>query len=251
MKLITAFISGMVLMGAVSPAGATLLTLTPGGGCAPPQTSCPAVPINNGPLGGPGSTLVASTGLITGIQDINGSTLQATLDFEEQVYRTAGGTLDFFYQFQITGISPSSHTNQLIASGFTGFTTKAGYVCSSSTGNTCSSSSALNLPGFPSPFSSPPKYDAPNGVFRSTNGSDITFRYILGTPNVPMLGMDTYILEIDTNATSWTTSTIQLVNSGTATVQGFAPSPEPGAIVLFGTVLVLGAVVLRRKAART
>jgi hypothetical protein len=60
-------------------------------------------------------------------------------------------------------------------------------------------------------------------------------------------------LEIETNAKSFTTGSIQMIDSSVASVQGFAPSsvPEPGSIslALLGGAL-LGIVGRRRRTAQ-
>jgi hypothetical protein len=167
---------------------------------------------------------------VAGVLPSGGTSFNA--NFRQVVYRNASGFLDFYYQLGITGPAPSSHVNWLITQGFAGFTTNVAY------------DTALNL--VPAPSSA--VYQAPTGVQRTSNGSQITFKW--AAPSTPMTGQDIYSVLIGTNDTDYTSGTTQLMNSGIANIATFAPGPEPASIVLFGTVIAGVAFLARRRQRR-
>ena len=244
--------TGFALLGSLfaialaTPAGATPLPLAPGAcygassiGLCPgggPTNLSIHPPSQNSPINP--SQILATTGVLS-VTGLNPQTnaLAFTGNFEEIVYRNSNGFLSFYYQIGITGPTSTSHTNWLQTSGFAGFATSAWYNTNTSV-----------LPGFPTQ-TNPQTYQAPNGVMRSNNGSTVTFMF--APPNTPFQFMNTYAMVIDTNATSFTFGNTQMINSGTAFIANtFAPSPEPGAIILFGTVLIMGGFFARKRLSR-
>ena len=232
----------VLILGSASAAHATLLSVTPGqcygttAGCVglTIMPSPTAMPIQNNVLNLAGPNVVADTGLrtVTGI----GPSSQFNANFREIVYRTAAGTLDFYYQFGITGPTAASHTNWMVTNGFGGYTTSIAYD--------------TNASSFLVPPPTVLPYEAPTGISRSANGGTLTFKF--APPNTPYQGMDTYTMLISTNATFFQLSDSQLINGGTANIfNTFAPGPEPGSIVLFGTVLASLGFVVRRRVAKS
>jgi hypothetical protein len=242
MKIYLALAGSALIIGSISPAGATLLNLNPGE-CYGTSSNCtgltiiptPAnLPIQNNVLNLAGPNLVADTGIrtATGI----GPSSMFVDAFREIVYRTAAGTLDFYYQFGVTGPTAASHTNWLITNGYAGWSTSVAYDTDSSS--------------FLVPPPTVPPYEAPTGATRSTDGNTITFKF--APPNTPYQGMNVYTLLISTNATAFQLSDTLLMNGGTADILNtFAPGPEPGSIVLFGTVLATLGFVFRRRVAKS
>ncbi|MDP9053211.1 MAG: PEP-CTERM sorting domain-containing protein [Acidobacteriota bacterium] len=162
--------------------------------------------------------------------------------YTETVYRDSvgnlacpsGGCIDFVLQFNNT--SPDSDNYDAIElatlNNFTGYTIDAG-VESGSGGV------------------------MPVGVKRSTNGRTITYEFGSGVA----VGSGSAFLDIQTNALTYTTSTIGFIDGSTATEPGFGPAgapltntgglttPEPGTLGMFvmGSAFVVARLQRRRK----
>lgn len=92
---------------------------------------------------------------------------------------------------------------------------------------------------------------APATVDRSSNGGVIGFNFAL--PAGVAAGAQTAMLEIQTNATTFVTGTLQIIDSSVASVAAFAPSnvPEAGSIsltMLGAALLGIGFLGRRRRA---
>jgi hypothetical protein len=95
----------------------------------------------------------------------------------------------------------------------------------------------------------------PSDDTRSSSGNTVGFDFSFASGEL-MAGETTDLLVIKTNATSFSSGTVDLLSSGDFTSAGvFAPSPstvpEPGSLVLFGSGLLGLAGVLRRKLKRS
>jgi hypothetical protein len=192
-----------------------------------------------------GVTLLASTS----ITDSGPNGFSFT--FNEAVYSSASGTLDFLYQVDNTSSAFTATVNPAttcLSSGcgayyltqesnenFAGFTTDVGYITNGST-----------LPG--SIFSD--GTGAPDTVDRSADGTTVDFNFGISGSNIAP-GVTTDVLVIATNATNWdnngdlglTFADVSLDPSG---VYEPINSPEPSSLLLLSSGLV-GLGFMKRK----
>jgi len=96
----------------------------------------------------------------------------------------------------------------------------------------------------------------PAGILPSTvdrSGSVIGFNFAV--PNGVAAGQETQVLEIQTNARSFVTGTLQIIDSSVASVNAFAPASVPEAssisLTVGGLLLVIGLVRRRGSRRRT
>jgi hypothetical protein len=190
----------------------------------PPTGSSPVAP---DVLGTP------ATGPFLGTNALGQTTISGKYD--EAVYADpsntfCAGCLDFFLFVESNSSSTDSLARITLAS-FGSFLTDVGYTIGKG-GN--------------------PGGVVPSTVDRSSNGAVVGFNFTTLTGVPP--GGQTQELEIETNAKSFTTGSIQMIDSSVASVQGYAPSsvPEPGSmgLVLAGAALVgIGFIARRRPVA--
>lgn len=176
---------------------------------------------------GASGTLVASIAP-TAFTNSPGSTITAT--GQEQVYRTSGGTLDFFFQVDNTG---ADQLRNIAVKDFTGVTTSVGYIVGNPSGGV-----------------------APNGSSRGNTGNVINFSFVDSSNNGTLMGNSDWV-EIDTNATNFVlsstgTGNITVQDGGVATIfPDYSPAvPEPATLGLLGGGLALLGVARWRRSKR-
>ncbi len=227
-KILTTLAFGLAVT--LPSAFASTITLAPGGFTGAPGSN--SVPSNGSTFAG--LTLVADTGVLTLVNG-PGSNTNATAD--ERIYRTTGGTLDFFVQVHNLQGPSVDNLRTVDVRNFTGFTTAVAYNTNSGTvmpsdaNRTAGTGDTINF-----------------GFFNSADNSGT-----LGTDAPDGIGSTSYWLEIDTNATGFTnTGQVGVIDGGTASVLAYSPTnvPEPMSMGLLGGGLALLGIARLRKAAK-
>jgi hypothetical protein len=188
-----------------------------------------ASPITNG---GATTSVAISPGMVgtkvadTGVLSFSSSTfVSGTL--EQQVYREAGGTLDFYY-LVTNSASSKDNIGRMTTNNFAGFTTDVSYLLSGGT--------------------------MPTSADRSTAGDTIGFDFQVSGSNTLQPGTSSDWLEISTNATQFSLiGTSNVIDGGVGTVNTYSPTatPEPMSMSLMGAGLAgFGLLGLRRRAAK-
>lgn len=181
--------------------------------------------IINVPAFGSGSTLVAyRTGTFSD-GTISGTYEEAVVSDTTNPY----GSGDFDFEIAINPNTGTDAVGRVTETGYAGFSTDVGYDSLFCGIEFCGSSTLV----------------APTAVDRSLSGGTIGFTFASGAL-AP--GDSSYILEIATNATSYTSSgTAHFIDGGDAAIADFAPSvPEPTTLSLMGMGL-LSLLGLRKK----
>ena len=177
---------------------------------------------------------------------------------DSSVWRTSTGTLDFFYQFDVTSVGSNSATPN--AAGISPFNLPNGTAYNlalginsstapTSNGGTTVTYDPLCVGANCTPVALSNFFNDPTPLTLSY-GSGGTF---IGGNNTPIFSMKagqvSPQLFIASNATSYGIGTFTIQSStGIAEVDTFVPdSPEPGTLVLFGSALALGSFFMMRK----
>lgn len=209
-------------------------------------------------LGNPIGTLVASTGTESITNTNSSGTATISGSFISEVYREAGGTLDFYYQVSI-GAGSTSFLEDMDVSNFlaSSVATPNG-VNAGETGNVA----LFGTSGVPGAcgFGANPAC-TPVTLTGANTGTSVPFLVsydATGTLNNLWLspvsaGETTVVLAVSTNDTLFDVGTASLDGSlGTSDdLSAFQPLassvPEPVSLVLLGTTLALAALFIRRR----
>jgi hypothetical protein len=187
-----------------------------------------------GTIASPSSMIIMSTGpSLANTGALPFSFVGDTGTVTEIVFQdTITGNLDFVYQVTVA----TGFIGGVTGFNFAGFMTNVGFGTPAN--NQCGGGIACT------------GTVAPSSIQRSADGSVVQFNF---NPNIS--GVTTYALEIQTDASGFTSGSIGLIDGGGATLNGFAPSnsvPEPATNSLLGAGLVsLFALAGWRKKIRT
>lgn len=223
--------------------GVGLLVLAPSAkatSLSPPTsaTSPDALPVGCfvpviGATGCPTILVADATGTFTGSTSASGLYIAGT--WNEVVLADSTNVwcpycLDF--EFQLINNSGNDAVNTISWSDFTGYDVDAGY------------NSLFAYIGFPN-STAPSSVVDPTTVDENSSG---TVDFYFPNPGQIAPGSGSAILVIETNAMDYQPGTIGLINSSVASIDAFAPAPEPVTFSLLGLGL-LGLLGLRKKAA--
>jgi len=174
--------------------------------------------IQNAPLAPPGGV---------------GQTIFGT--YSAWVYREASGTLDFLYQVNST--TSTTVINRITAAHFGSFTTDVGILTSGSPPGSLAGGLVPN--------------DGADTIDRTSDGNTVGWNYdaIGGIP----ANSHSVVLEIQTNATLYTSGLLSAIDDTTSSNPAFQPTavPEPSSMAIagLGTLGLIGYGIRRRRGA--
>lgn len=209
---IYALAAGLILTPAATAGLVASCPLSPGGSCIPPDD-----------MGETPGTLLA-----TQLDPFSFTTSSGVTDgaIKTEVFREAGGTLDFYY---IVFNAPNSATSVMRETdlNFSGWMTSVAFR-----------SDGSNVPGFVNGNIPPLSADL------DASGSTVGFNFGGVPPN-----QRSRVVVVSTNALSYAPGSVTIDSSGP--LRTFQPAvPEPGSFVLFGAGLVALAAAVRKRPAR-
>lgn len=164
------------------------------------------------------------------------------VDVASAVFRSAGGTLDFYYQ--VENDSALNQVHRLTASSFAGFITEVWFVINGATVPCTACPGGFLQNGTQAPLT----------IDRDVSGEVVGFNFPTGLEVDP--GEASLVLLIQTNETSFRPGFVSVINSGTVTESAFEPGgtvpptyvPEPASLMLFGIGLLgIGAAMWRKR----
>jgi len=225
MKVRTQTILSLLLAAVVATSIAKATNLPPGTGPSSPD----ALTVGSFPSGTVSLVASISGGSFSGSS--SGSTLSGNYDavvLADQNNVFCAGCYDF--EIDVYNVTGNDDIGRITATNFTGFSVDAGYDTLFQTGGIYNGNS-----GTPS---------LPSSVDRLT-ADVVGFDFANGIAP----GNSSVILEIETNATSYTTGSFGFLDGFAVNAPGFEPSavPEPATLSLLGTGLVAMGGLLRRK----
>jgi len=175
----------------------------------------------------PGGTELAGTGVVSwSSATLTGTAV--TLVFSDPSNTFCAGCLDFIFAVSNENTSTGDSIERITDTSFQGFQTDVGVA----TDFSCTGLGP-NI--------------APGTVDRSLNGSVVGFNFGVSNPLAP--GDCTSALVIETDATSFSTGTLNVIDGSVASVTTFAPvasTPEPSSIALV-LIGLAGFAGLRRR----
>ena len=189
------------------------------------------------PLLFPGGTELDS------VQYLNATLGPIEADLYSAVYLSTTGTIDIYYQ--VTNQSAEEFLQRVTGFDYTGFTTDVYWVTN---GSAVACTACTNTGGF---FQDGTEvYDL---ATRNAVGSTVGFNFSGTTvgSNAVEPGETTVLLLVRTNATTYTSGLMSVIDGATLTRPAFSPAiaPEPASMALFGLgLLAAGARLRRRKA---
>jgi hypothetical protein len=205
MKKVILILAGAAILGS-SAFGQVLLN---------PGATTPIVP-NIGL--GPGAVIDSRIDNFTGLDVFNNVAFTGRM--ESAVLRRPSGRLTFLYRFVNLGGGFADPIERVAMSSFAGYATEVAQTAGLALGAPVVLATAAD---------------------RSANARTVGFDFF---GNVPA-GSNSSMLWIDTNAFQYQPGAVAIINGGVATVQAFAPVPEPATMAALG--LGVAALIRRRR----